>query len=69
MELLIAYILLALVVSFLCSVLEATLLTVSPVSVERAKESGAKWGLRMERSSFGAWTALPGTKEHQSQLA
>jgi CBS domain containing-hemolysin-like protein len=48
MIVLISYILLALVVSFLCSVLEATLLTVSPVSVERAKENGAKWAGRME---------------------
>ena len=46
---LISYILLALVVSFLCSVLEATLLTVSPVSIERAKQNGVKWAPRMER--------------------
>ena len=49
MILLISYILLALVVSFLCSVLEATLLTVSPVSIERAKQNGAKWAGRMGR--------------------
>ena len=48
MIVLISYVLLALVVSFLCSVLEATLLTVSPVSIERAKENGAKWAGRME---------------------
>lgn len=48
MILLIFYVLLALVVSFLCSVLEATLLTVSPVSVERAKANGVKWAGRME---------------------
>jgi Mg2+/Co2+ transporter CorB len=48
MILLISYILLALVVSFLCSVLEATLLTVSPVSIERAKQNKVKWAPRME---------------------
>ena len=49
MALLISYVLLALVVSFLCSVLEATLLTVSPVSIETARQSGARWAERMER--------------------
>lgn len=48
MFLLIFYILLALVVSFLCSLLESTLLTVTPSSVEAAKSKGAKWGERME---------------------
>ena len=49
MTLLISYILLALVVSFLCSVLEATLLTVSPVSIETAKQKGVGWAERMEK--------------------
>ena len=49
MILLISYVLLALVVSFLCSVLEATLLTVTPVSIERAKANGVKWAGRMGR--------------------
>ena len=48
MFLLIFYILMALVVSFLCSVLESTLLTVTPTSIEAAKNKGAKWGARME---------------------
>lgn len=47
MTLLISYILLALVVSFLCSVLEATLLTVSPVSIEAARQRGVSWAQRM----------------------
>ncbi|MDA0766661.1 MAG: CNNM domain-containing protein [Verrucomicrobia bacterium] len=49
MTLLISYILLALVVSFLCSLLEATLLTLSPVTIETAKARGKKWAGRMER--------------------
>ena len=49
MFLLIFYVLLALAVSFLCSVLEATLLTVTPASIEAAKQRGANWGARMER--------------------
>ena len=48
MALLIFYILLALVVSFLCSVLEASLLTLSPATIEAAKQKGAKWAKRME---------------------
>jgi CBS domain containing-hemolysin-like protein len=46
--LLIFYVLLALLVSFFCSVLESTLLTVTPTSIEAAKSRGAKWGPRME---------------------
>ncbi len=49
MFLLIFYILLALTVSFLCSVLEATLLSVTPAAIETAKGKGAKWASRMER--------------------
>jgi len=48
MELLILYILLALAVSFLCSILEATLLSLTPVTIEAAKQKGAKWAPRME---------------------
>lgn len=49
MFLLFAYVLLALGVSFLCSLLEATLLTVSAPSIETAKQRGAKWAVTMER--------------------
>ncbi|MEO0796205.1 MAG: hemolysin family protein [Verrucomicrobiota bacterium] len=49
MELLIVYVLIALVFSFLCSLLEATLLTISPSKVESAKSGGLPWGKRMER--------------------
>ena len=48
MFLLIFYVLLALVVSFLCSVLESTLLTITPSSIEAAKSRGTRWGPRME---------------------
>lgn len=48
MALLIFYILLALAVSFLCSILEATLLTVTPASIAGAKDKGLKWAARME---------------------
>ncbi len=48
MALLIFYILLALLVSFLCSILEAALLTLTPASIAGAKDKGLKWGPRME---------------------
>jgi len=48
MALLIFYILLAIFVSFLCSILEATLLTVTPSTIERAKEEKHKWATRMQ---------------------
>jgi CBS domain containing-hemolysin-like protein len=48
MTLLIIYIFLALLVSFICSLLEATLLTLTPSSIASAKEKGAKWASRME---------------------
>lgn len=48
MILLISYVLLALVVSFLCSLLESTLLTVTPSTIEAARQRGAKWGPRMQ---------------------
>lgn len=49
MTLLIAYILIALVFSFLCSLLEASLLTLTPTSVSRAVQEGRTWGLKMQR--------------------
>ena len=49
MTLLISYIAIALVVSFLCSLLEATLLTLTPASVSRAKQNGLPWGEKMEK--------------------
>lgn len=48
MALLIFYVLLALGVSFLCSILEATLLTVTPASLGAAKAGGKKWAGKME---------------------
>jgi CBS domain containing-hemolysin-like protein len=48
MSLLITYVLLALGVSFLCSILEATLLTLTPSAINSAKEGGARWATRME---------------------
>jgi CBS domain containing-hemolysin-like protein len=48
MPLLITYVLLALGVSFLCSILEATLLTLTPSAINSAKQRGAKWAARME---------------------
>ena len=47
MILLISYVLLALVVSFLCSLLEASLLTITPVAIDSAKERGSRWAARM----------------------
>lgn len=49
MTLLIVYILIALGFSFLCSILEATLLSLSPTTIETAREEGARWAERMER--------------------
>ncbi len=48
MTLLITYILLALGISFMCSLLEATLLTLTPASIANARQNGAKWAARME---------------------
>ena len=48
MELLIFYIVVALVVSFLCSILEATLLTLTPAAINSAIQAGKKWGTRMD---------------------
>lgn len=49
MTLLIVYVLVALGFSFLCSILEATLLTLSPTVIETSKKRGAKWATTMER--------------------
>ena len=48
MLLLLLYVLLALGCSFLCSLLEATLLTVTPTAIQRAKQQGARWAASME---------------------
>lgn len=47
MILLITYVLIALGFSFLCSLLEATLLSVSPSSVHAARQRGEKWAENM----------------------
>ncbi|WP_309385145.1 hemolysin family protein [Cerasicoccus frondis] len=49
MLLLITYVLIALGFSFLCSLLESTLLTVTPSKIETAKSTGKPWGARMEK--------------------
>ncbi len=49
MALLIFYIALALCVSFLCSILESSLLTITPSQVRTAEEQGAKWAGRLKR--------------------
>lgn len=49
MTLLITYIAIAIITSFLCSILEATLLTLTPSAISRAKQKGLPWGDRMER--------------------
>lgn len=49
MPLLITYILIAIFTSFLCSILEAALLTLTPSAVSRAKQNGLPWGERMEK--------------------
>lgn len=48
MVLLITYVLVALVISFLCSLLEASLLTITPTTVSRAVQDGKPWGLKMQ---------------------
>jgi len=47
MELLVFYIALAICVSFMCSILEATLLSITPAAVEAADLAGKKWAKRM----------------------
>ena len=49
MTLLFTYIAIALVVSFFCSLLEATLLTLTPAAISRAKQNGLSWGDKMEK--------------------
>ncbi len=49
MALLIFYIALALCVSFLCSLLESSLLTITPSQVRTAEEQGAGWAGRVKR--------------------
>ena len=48
MTLLVTYVLIALGFSFLCSLLEATLLTVTPSEIETAKGRGKRWAIKME---------------------
>ena len=48
MELLVFYVLLAVGVSFMCSILEATLLSISPASIEAADRAGRRWAKRMQ---------------------
>lgn len=48
MTLLVIYVLVALGFSFLCSLLEATLLTVTPSAIQAAKSRGQRWAIRME---------------------
>ncbi len=47
MTLLIFYVSLALVVSFLCSLLEASLLTITPSTIRSAEDRGARWAVRL----------------------
>lgn len=47
MGLLIFYVALALVVSFLCSLLEASLLTITPSTIRSAEDRGARWAVRL----------------------
>lgn len=49
MSLLITYVLIALLVSFLCSILEASLLTITPAAISSAREKGLRWAKQMER--------------------
>lgn len=49
MALLITYVAIALSVSFLCSILEASLLTLTPSTIQTAKSQGRKWALVLER--------------------
>jgi len=47
MELLVFYIALAIGVSFMCSILEAALLSITPAAVEAADNNGMRWAKRM----------------------
>ncbi|NLT69352.1 MAG: DUF21 domain-containing protein [Verrucomicrobiaceae bacterium] len=48
MALLVTYVLAALLVSFLCSLLEACLLTITPSAINSAEQHGARWADRMK---------------------
>ncbi len=48
MILLLFYVLVALLVSFFCSLLEACLLTITPSAINSAKQKGHRWAERME---------------------
>jgi CBS domain containing-hemolysin-like protein len=48
MTLLFTYVAIALAVSFLCSLLEASLLTITPSAVQTGKGKGEKWAFKME---------------------
>ena len=48
MTLLITYVLLALGVSFLCSILEASLLTITPTQIQAGKTQGKRWAVVYE---------------------
>ncbi len=48
LSLLVTYVLVALVFSFLCSLLEASLLTITPTTVSRAVQDGKPWGMKMQ---------------------
>lgn len=47
MTLLVFYVALALIVSFLCSLLEASLLTITPSTIRSAEDRGARWAARL----------------------
>lgn len=49
MTLLIFYVALALIVSFLCSLLEASLLTITPSAIRSAEDRGARWASGMRQ--------------------
>lgn len=49
MTLLIFYVAMALIVSFLCSLLEASLLTITPSTIRSAEDGGARWAPRLRR--------------------
>lgn len=56
MTLLIIYVLIALGVSFLCSILEASLLTITPTQIQSGKAQGKRWAgafETMRRTSTG----------------
>ena len=48
MALLVTYVLIALVISFLCSLLEASLLTITPSAINSAEQRGARWAEKMK---------------------